>query len=402
LSGKGRETYKGSGSAIWNCLFQRKVFNSPSLNWDLQWDLNPVGWAMDLMRMSLVKQSLQNIWTRVKLLFGALALYSCEQDPANPHPIHEFLFGFEEEGYVFYPISHRNTFFFILLTCLFLLLLLIFVLQRMVVARRKVFEKNQQLHIASQKITSSIQYARKIQEALLPGNGALQGHFKEAFVLNLPKDIVSGDFFMLVPSGNRTLVLLMDCTGHGVPGAFLTLLAYQELRKLVYERGLVSPAEILFELHKEFSNTHRLHTRENTADGVDVGIICIDHAQNRVRYSGANMTLIRSHNQILDVCKGNRVWIGSPLVPTNGPGPFQDWQWDLHPEDVYYMSTDGFADQFGGPNDKKFLFQNLVALLKEIQNQPLVEQGARIEQAHKNWKGTQAQTDDVLVLGFKL
>jgi serine phosphatase RsbU (regulator of sigma subunit) len=343
------------------------------------------------------------VFCLVGMLFPlALGLFSCEEDPSNPHPLNEFLFGFEEEGYVFYPVSHRNTFFFILLICLFLLFLLVIVLRRISVARRKVFEKNQELRVASQKITSSIQYARRIQEALLPGNNALQCLFSEAFVVNFPRDIVSGDFYMLAQTGDRTLVLLMDCTGHGVPGAFLTLLAYQELRKLVYERGIASPSQILFELYKEFSQTHRLQTGNETGDGVDLGILCVDRSHGKVCYAGANMSLIRSRKEVFEVCKGNRVWIGSPHVSTEGPGPFQEWVWDLVPGDKYYMTTDGYADQFGGPKDKKFLFQNVLNLLKSIQNLPMKEQGKIIAEQHNFWKGNQSQTDDVLVLGLKL
>lgn len=352
----------------------RKIFQTP--------------WLWLLFALSLV--------ILVSFFLPTLAL------PEDQHPIHEFLFGFEEEGYVYYPVSHRNYFFVITGLVLLLLLVVAAMLVQNSRAAKVLEKKNKVITGFNQKITSSIQYAQKIQHSLLPSEQLVKSYFSDAFVLYQPRDIVSGDFFWVSEVGNLKLVAAIDCTGHGVPGAFLTIMANQALRKIVYERAITSPAEILFEMHKDILTAFNQNKASLGGDGMDIGICLIDYDDRVLHFAGANMPLLHTSGTGITRIKGDRLWVGSPLINAEGPNPFQQKVIPFYSTDSFYLFSDGYSDQFGGERDRKFLFSNLQKLLNEVSRLTMDEQKDKLEDALSRWKGTTAQTDDILGVGFKV
>lgn len=320
----------------------------------------------------------------------------------DQHPIQEFLFGYEEEGFVFYPVSHRNYFF--IITALVLILLLVVFTMWMQKARtsRMLLEKNTIITLYNEKITSSIVYAQRIQQTLLPREQVVKSSFQDAFVMYQPRDIVSGDFFWIFNKGNLRLIAAIDCTGHGVPGAFLTIMANRELNKIVREKGLIRPSDILFQLHQEIMNALGQKENQEPGDGMEVALCVVNQEEKTLKFSGANLPLYHASGDSIRRIKGNRLWIGSPVIPMQGPNPFQEEEIHFKSGDVFYMFSDGYADQFGGEQCRKFLSANLLKIIPDIHPLPLEEQKQRLEQRLMEWKGANPQTDDILGIGLRV
>ena len=317
-------------------------------------------------------------------------------------PLKDLLFGFEEEGYVFYPVVHRNYFFWTVSLVLVLLTFAALFLWQLWKARRRLQGKNLEIEAANAKMTSSIQYASRIQQGLLPLASEVQAMLPGSFVYYQPKDIVSGDFYWVSQIGQRYLVAVIDCTGHGVPGAFLTIMVYQLLQKIIVEHNMEEPSEILSTLTKEFAIATNQKGETEYADGVEMGLCLICPTDMRLYFSSANIALVCARQGQLNVVKHKRVSIGGAHPSHETDNPFQQTAIDMQPGDRYYMSTDGYPDQFGGAKGKKFLFKELLASLVQLQDQPIEKQGALLASRLQKWKGDYAQTDDVLVMGFEV
>jgi serine phosphatase RsbU (regulator of sigma subunit) len=235
---------------------------------------------------------------------------------------------------------------------------------------------------------------------MLPKLEEIKGLQENCFILYLPRDIVSGDFFWFSEIKDKLVAVAGDCTGHGVPGSLMSMLGISFLEEIVNNREIIESGKILDELRKEVLRAlHQKGAREEARDGMDIALCIIDKAYRTVQYSGAmnNMYLIREGE--LTEYYADRMPIG---IFELGNDNFSSQNIPYLPGDLIYMFSDGFADQFGGPHIKKFKYTALKALLTEINALPLDEQRERLESTFLNWKGDRAQTDDVLIVGLRL
>jgi serine phosphatase RsbU (regulator of sigma subunit) len=249
-------------------------------------------------------------------------------------------------------------------------------------------------------ITSSINYASRIQKALLPDLSEIDGLSKNCFVLYIPKEIVSGDFYWFCKSDDKLFAVVGDCTGHGVPGALMSMLGISFLDEIINNRKIKDSGQILDELRKEVRRAlHQKGYEDETKDGMDISLCMIDKQKKIIQYSGAynNLYLIREGQ--LNEYHADRMPIGIFELQDRN---FYSQSIPYLPDDIIYMFSDGYADQFGGQNHKKFKYSALKALLTEIYGLPPVSQKQRLEKEFNDWKGNNDQIDDVLIVGLKL
>ncbi len=251
------------------------------------------------------------------------------------------------------------------------------------------------------EVTDSINYASRIQTALLPGEQEFAKIFKEYFILWKPREIVSGDFYWLNRFKNRIFLVAADCTGHGVPGAFMSLLGISFLNEIINSNPYLQANEILEILRQKVINS--LGETEDTKrpkDGMDMALIIIDANKNTLQYSGANNPAYIVRNQDIIELKPVRAPIGYYLVEKK----FKNIDLELQPNDVIYLFSDGYFDQFGGPDGKtKFTRKRFKQLLIEMNKRqlPLEDQKLVLWEVLKEWKKDTRQIDDILVIGVK-
>ncbi|MBL7921214.1 MAG: tetratricopeptide repeat protein [Bacteroidia bacterium] len=269
---------------------------------------------------------------------------------------------------------------------------------------KQVNEINYQNAVIKEKnkdITDSIQYAKRLQEAVFPEADILNTYFAESFVLFRPKDIVSGDFYWFEEIGNETIIVVGDCTGHGVPGAFMSILGHNLLNQIILEDKITSPGKILNILDKRVSNA--LNKRESKAeynDGMDMVICTINKSKGTLSYAGANRPLvIRRNNELIEL-KPTKHAIGGIQESTDKL--FTQKDIEIKEADVLYLFSDGYYDQFGGPKGKKFKYKQLTGHIIEMAAKPLEEQKRILAERLTNWQGNLEQVDDVCVVGIKI
>jgi ligand-binding sensor domain-containing protein/serine phosphatase RsbU (regulator of sigma subunit) len=266
----------------------------------------------------------------------------------------------------------------------------------------KVAIRTKELAEKNKEITDSIQYAKRIQEALLPAKAHIYKSLANSFVLFKPKDIVSGDFYWYGERDNKLIIAAVDCTGHGVPGAFMSMIGFNFLSQIVQEKGVTEPGEILGKLHKEVTNALQQNNADSGSnDGMDISICSIDKSNKCLQYAGAYRPLIRISKD------GNVTKLEGNKFPVGGSQFDAFRKYDTHivnynEGDAFYMFTDGYADQFGGPLGKKFMLKNFYKLLEKINNESMDKQENLIHDAFESWKEKIEQVDDVLVIGIKL
>lgn len=249
----------------------------------------------------------------------------------------------------------------------------------------------------NESIVDSIKYAKGIQEAVLPTADALRRDVGEHFVVYKPRDIVSGDFYWSYKSGHLIFFAVADCTGHGVPGAFMSLLGTQILNHAVIEHQLKEPARILDfanEKTKELLLHRGLH--DTTRDGMDIAFCCIDSEKRVVEFAGANNPLIIMQGSEMKEIKADKQSIGA------ASRAYQNHTTGIAEGDIIYVFTDGFADQFGGTHNRKFSSRGLRELLLTTAQRPFNEQAKHLDNFFEDWKGTNEQTDDALIMGFRI
>lgn len=250
----------------------------------------------------------------------------------------------------------------------------------------------------TKEMCDSIRYARQIQKALLPGESSLK-RIMDCFVFNSPKNIVSGDFFWYTVRFNRVILAVADCTGHGVPAALLSIIGHDILNSIVNEKSITEPAQILKQLnqkvHRAFENNDE--EGESLKDGMDLAIISFDPATGIVEFAGARRPLYLFKNGNCTKIKGDLHSIGihSPVS-----AEFTQHKIKVGPNDFLYLCSDGFADQFGGPQEKKIGSRKFEQLLSEIHLMDTAEQKKHVNSYFQQWKGNSEQTDDVLLLGI--
>ncbi len=279
-------------------------------------------------------------------------------------------------------------------------------------------QQNKEIEHKNKEITDSIFYAKKIQEAIMPSSSFINELFPESFVLFKPKDIVSGDFYWATQKNNKILIAAADCTGHGVPGAFMSMLGNDNLNEIVIDRNTLEPNEILNGARLGIIKAlkQKGESGENK-DGMDIAMLVYDRENLKLEYSGANnpLYIIRknshspfvgySYNIVQDrysllEIKGNKFPVG--IYINNELPPFTSHTLQLEKGDTFYIFSDGFADQFGGEAGKKFKYNKLKELLLSIQELPLPEQSRVLEDTFYNWKGNLEQVDDVLLIGMRV
>jgi serine phosphatase RsbU (regulator of sigma subunit) len=267
--------------------------------------------------------------------------------------------------------------------------------------RRDLAEK-QRDEISSQKneLTDSIKYARQIQSSLMPGSELFKKSFSDYFILNKPKDIVSGDFYWISVKGSKTVVAVSDCTGHGVPGAFMSMLGIGLLNEIVNEINIFQPNLILNNL-RDMVIKSLTQSGENTEtmDGMDIALITIDRGKHTLQYSGANNSLIMIRNNKLSEIRGDRMPVGFYRITDI---PFTNHEIEIKANNSIYLFSDGYKDQFGWRNNRKLKHNKFIELLLSIQNVPMKAQKILLENNLKNWMGDLEQIDDILVVGLQI
>ncbi|MCB9182537.1 MAG: SpoIIE family protein phosphatase [Flavobacteriales bacterium] len=248
-------------------------------------------------------------------------------------------------------------------------------------------------------VTDSIRYAKRLQDSILPPERRIKDLLPDAFVYFRPKDIVSGDFYWMERVSDRVLFAAVDCTGHGVPGAFMSLIGHNGLNQAAKERGRVRPSEVLYELNRiAFEALHKDREQHLVRDGMDMALCSYDPATGLLEYAGANCPLYVVRDGEVLIYPPNKNAIGS--FDLNG-AVFAEHRVELRPADMVYIFSDGYADQFGGPKGKKFLYRRFRDLLLEISQQPTDRQRALLHEAFNSWRGAHEQVDDILVIGMR-
>jgi serine phosphatase RsbU (regulator of sigma subunit) len=264
----------------------------------------------------------------------------------------------------------------------------------------KLIEKQKlELEIRDKDITDSLTYAQRIQAALLPSEEYFRKYFTDSFIFLKPKDIVSGDFYWMGEKGDKVFVVAADCTGHGVPGALLSMIGIEIIEKTINVDNIEKPSDILAVLNKELEKTFSREKNIGTIirDGMDIGLCVVDRKRKKLEYSGAFFPLYLIRQNALIELKDDKLIIG--MNPANNP--YKNHELDLLEDDIFYIFSDGYVDQFGGSENKKFMYRRFRYLLMTIHQLPLSDQKVILEDNIRTWMNGNVQIDDMMVIGFR-
>lgn len=255
----------------------------------------------------------------------------------------------------------------------------------------------EQLKLKQAEITESIVYARRIQQAMFPSLDEIKRYLPYSFLIYQPKDIVGGDFYWFYNEHNISYIAVADCTGHGVPGAFMSLIAINLLKQVVHEQGIAEIPEILTQLNKEIVKALNSNDDDyGQLEGMDIGIVKIDHDNHTLSAAAASQVIYFIHDGEFIEIKGERASLGSDQAAKTR---FPEVMFPLSKGDSFYMFSDGFRDQFGGDYNKKFQSQRFSELIEETSSTPIENQQKIIQAALDGWMGENEQIDDIIVLG---
>jgi serine phosphatase RsbU (regulator of sigma subunit) len=272
-------------------------------------------------------------------------------------------------------------------------------------AQRNQLEIQRDLEVAQKReITDSISYAQRIQAAMLPPETYFTELLNESFILYKPRDIVSGDFYWIKQVNQYIVLVAADCTGHGVPGALMSMLGISYLNEIVQRREITQANQVLNELRKQIKHSLRQHgRRDESKDGIDMALCVLDLRNNMMQYSGANnpLYLIRDveGNPELKEIKADHMPVG---YYQGKDKTFNNHDMQLEMGDTFYIFSDGFMDQKGGKDNKKFMSKNFKNLLLEIHEQPMYDQKELLDKKLTDWMGSYSQMDDILVIGIRI
>jgi serine phosphatase RsbU (regulator of sigma subunit) len=267
-------------------------------------------------------------------------------------------------------------------------------------------KQNKEIKTQNLKINQSINYARNIQGALLPEINSIKEVFSDSFIFFSPRDVVSGDFywFYKIPGKEHLrIVAAIDCTGHGVPGAFMSMLGMSFLEEIVIDKGILEPKDILESLHSMIKTSLNQETTGNS-DGMDAAVCIYNTKTKKLTFAGAVNPLIIIQSGQLTTVNGNYFGIGGTMkgIPPN-ERMFEQQTISIDGSAVCYIFSDGFSDQFGGENGKKYLLKNFVNFIHSIHQLPFVKQKELLAETLRKWQGDlYPRVDDVLVIGFRL
>jgi len=265
---------------------------------------------------------------------------------------------------------------------------------------QKLALKHKLLEQQNKDMLDSIQYASRIQEAVLPDIDKIKNAFKDAFVLYQPKDVVSGDYYFFYKRNNKVFIAVVDCTGHGVPGALMSIIAHGILKDVIVKKGLEEPSEILYALDDELHLLlNKQKNEEMTYDGMDVSLGVFDFESNTLTYSGAFRPMLLIRDMEIIEFEGNRFPIG---FYADVKKEFVSRKIELQVNDTFYFFTDGYCDQFGGEFKKKLNRKRFKELLLSAQSMEMDEQESFLQYALLNWRQEELQVDDVLVMGIRI
>ncbi|WP_291725973.1 SpoIIE family protein phosphatase [Bernardetia sp.] len=270
--------------------------------------------------------------------------------------------------------------------------------EEIVQQRDQLDTKNQQIEEQNKNIVSSINYAKRIQTALLPMEERVKQQIPKHFIFYQPRDIVSGDFYWIEKVEDKIIIAVADCTGHGVPGAFMSMLGSSGLSDAVFQQKLTSPELILTHLHNYIFSALK-QSKSDNRDGMDIAIVVWNKAQNQLHYAGAMNPLYFIQNEELQTIKADKIPVGGTVSRERIYTPHTI---NLTTETTIYLASDGYQDQFGGKDSRKFMTKRFRELLLEISHLPMPEQEKRMADVFERWKGSHKQIDDVLVMGMKL
>jgi serine phosphatase RsbU (regulator of sigma subunit) len=256
-----------------------------------------------------------------------------------------------------------------------------------------------ELELRDKNLTDSLIYAQRIQEAMLPSEEFFRNHFSDSFIFFKPKDIISGDFYWVGEKGDKVFIVAADCTGHGVPGALMSMIGLEIIDKTINDDNIDTPSGILSVLNKGLEKTFSREKNIGTIirDGMDIGLCVIDKKERKLSYSGAFFPLYLIRNNSLIEVKGDKIIIG--MNPTGLP--YIDHEIELMDDDILYMFSDGYVDQFGGTENKKFMYRRFRHLLLMIHLFPVDDQKSILEENIRSWIGKTEQVDDIMVIGFR-
>lgn len=259
--------------------------------------------------------------------------------------------------------------------------------------------QHQELEAKNQEITDSIQYAKRIQMAILPPDKMFKSHLPDSFVLYKPKDVVAGDFYWLSHTDDLVLFAAADCTGHGVPGAMVSVICNNGLNRSVREFGLTDPGQIL-DKTRELVIREFEKSEEDVKDGMDISICALSKKTGQLAWAGANnpIWIIRSGSSEIEEIKGDKQPIGVYELSK----PFTTHSIQLDQGDSLYLFSDGYADQFGGENGKKYKSGKFKKTILEIAGLPMSDQAKALDERFESWRGSIEQIDDVCVIGVKV
>ena len=261
-------------------------------------------------------------------------------------------------------------------------------------------QQNLMINKKNKDITDSINYAKKIQNSIMPNTTDFGQLFSDSLIYYQPKDIVSGDFYWFQQIGNSVIFAAADCTGHGVPGAMMSVICVNSLNHFTQKKEIVTPEDALYFIDKEvYKSTNGGGSESRMADGMDIAL-CVFHKDSyTLQYSGANRPLLLIRNNEVVIYKANKFPIGQDVGVEK---KFKGETIQLQKDDTVYIFTDGIVDQFGGEKGKKLLFRRLKEYLLSIQSLPFNEQKTQLDTFFNLWKGEEEQVDDVLLIGIKV
>jgi serine phosphatase RsbU (regulator of sigma subunit) len=265
---------------------------------------------------------------------------------------------------------------------------------------KEVVQQKELLEVKNKDITSSIEYAKNIQKAMLPAPDKLNQLFRDAFVYYKPRDIVSGDFYWAERFGNKTILACADCTGHGVPGAFMSLIGSALLKEVCNMKAIHSPEDALHALDKELrAMVNKSDSEFGIADGMDIAIVEFDHDRNLLRCSGARRPVVVYRNGERIELRGDRKSIGGDQEGESG---FTVHSIELQHGDSFYMFSDGVSDQFGGEKGKKLKKTGVLRILDNLNGKAMSTQKTIVDEKFSNWMGDHIQVDDIILLGVRI
>ena len=264
---------------------------------------------------------------------------------------------------------------------------------------QELIEEKELVDKQNRDITQSINYAKRIQISILPDTNTIKTNLPNSFIFYKPKDIVSGDFYWFQSFKSKVILAIVDCTGHGVPGAFMSIIGHTQLNQIIIENRIYEPGVILQELDKKVrTSLNQFKNNTGANDGMELGILSIDFETYKIDFAGAMRPLYFIKKDKLHVIKGDKHSIGGFSTFAK---KFKSHSIKIEKNDTFYLFTDGYPDQFGGPLGKKFKTSNVEKMLSAIYPLSMNEQLKIVEETHNSWREDEEQVDDILMAGIK-